>query len=123
GTPALARSPTSYRASAHGSDAAEGQARLPSCHYPGQYRNRPINRRIAPREIGHLGVDPDLFDTQGRGLPAHHIMVPRQEDLDEVAAGRHVGGKGDRGAKQPLAEEGDLADFGADQPDALLLLD
>jgi hypothetical protein len=49
------------RASTHRSDAPEGQARQPSCHYCGQNRNCPISRRLARREIGHLGVDPDLF--------------------------------------------------------------
>src|SRR5207248_6228745 len=104
-----------------GSDAAERQAREPSCHQGAQHCNRAVGGGLACRKIGDLGINPNLRDHERRRLAADDVAIANQEDLDDIGPGRHVGGKCNRGAEEAFAEERDLAGICSEQPVALVL--
>ena len=77
------------------------------------------NRRVVMGELKDIGVEACLADDQRRGLGGHGLGIPEQEDLNTVAAGRHIGGKAHRRPEQLVAKKLDLPGLDAVVPDIL----
>src|SRR6185437_9329368 len=86
---------------------AESQARKPAQQARASHGKNPVEPGIAQREFAEIGVEADLRNDERRRLAAHHIALAQQQHLDEIGPGRNIRGKGDGGAKQPVAEKTD----------------